>query len=261
MKSRQVGILTVGALILGAMALMAWRWSLASEAVYPAGRLVHRVVRSVRVRVAGAFAGASVAVENDRLRRELKTLSMLRGDIERLQTENDRLRKVLDYGASRPEAWIAAEVLTGGGGSTAFRRVVMVGKGSLDGVRKGAIAVVPEGLVGRVLAVSPHTASVALLTDSAVKVACEVEAGAYGRIHGILCGGEPGGLSLRYLEHAERVRPHARVVTSGLGGVFPRGLEIGTLHLVTNGIRGVEGEVLPDVDFSTLEDVFIRRDS
>ena len=69
---------------------MVFRWSLASEAVYPVERLACRVIRAVRVRVAGAFAGASVAAENDRLRREAEALSMVRGDLERLRAENVR---------------------------------------------------------------------------------------------------------------------------------------------------------------------------
>lgn len=261
MNSRRVGIYSAGAVIVGALVLMVFRWSLASEAVYPVERLACRVIRAVRVRVAGAFAGASVAAENDRLRREAEALSMVRGDLERLRAENVRLRKVLGYRASRPEAWIAAEVMSRGGGAAAVHHAIRVDKGQLDGVKSGAVVVVPEGLVGRVMSVSPHTAEIALLTDASVKVSCEIEADAYGRIHGILTGGEPDRLRLQYLERAERVQPLARVVTSGLGGVFPRGLEIGTVHLVTNGVRGVEGEVLPDVEFSTLEDVFIRRDS
>ena len=114
--------------------------------------------------------------------------------------------------------------------------------------------------VGRVTSVSPHTAEVALLSDASVRVSCEVVSDAGGRAHGILSGGGPDGLQLRHLSSAAHLRPQARVMTSGLGGVVPRGLAVGTLLQVTNDVRGVEGEVRPCVDFSTLEDVFIRRD-
>ena len=261
MKSRRVGVLSAVILVVGALVLTALRWSAASEAVYPVERLVRLVARPVRIRLGGVLAGASAEAENDRLRREVRSLSVLRGDFERLRAENARLRKALDYAGRQPGTWIAAEVLSGCGGASAVRRAVCVGKGLLDGVRAGAVAVAPEGLVGRVVAVSPHTAEVALLTDSSVKVSCEIGAGAPGRTYGILCGGEPDGLLIRHLERAERALPRMRVVTSGLGGVFPRGLEVGTLLFVTNGVRGVEGEVMPCVDYSTLEDVFIRRDS
>ena len=241
MKSKRIGIVSAGALIVGALALMVLRWPLASEAVYPVERFVRLLTRPGRT--------------HD----ETQALSLLRGDLERLQAENARLRKELGYRERQPEAWIAAEVLASAGGASAVRHAIRVDRGRLDGVKAGAVVVVPDGLVGRVTDVSPHTAEVALLTDPSVKVACEIEAGAGGRARGILCGGEPDGLQIRYLEHADRAGPHARVMTSGLGGVFPRGLGIGTLHLVTNDVRGVEGEVLPSVDYLTLEDVFIRR--
>jgi rod shape-determining protein MreC len=52
------------------------------------------------------------------------------------------------------------------------------------------------------------------------------------------------------------------VVTSGLGGVFPKGLEIGTLLEVRRDEKGVayEGEVLPSVDYKSLEEVFVRSE-
>ena len=239
---------------------MAFRWSVASEAVYPIERCVRLVVRPVRICLAGIFSGAFATAERDRLRHEVASLSVLRGDLERLRIENARLRRALDYSSRQPQTWISAEVLSVGGGASATHSSFRVDKGLLDGVKSGAVVVVPEGLVGRVKDVSPHTAEIALLTDSSVKVSCEIGADASESAHGILSGGELDRLRIRYLERAEHVRPHSRVMTSGLGGAFPRGFEVGTLLLVTNGVRGVEGEVLPCVDYSTLEGVFIRRD-
>ena len=256
MKSRRVGIFSACALIVGALVLMVFRWPVASEVVYPVKRLVKLVVRPTRTCLEGLFSRVSVAAENNRLRREVGALSVFRGDLERLRIENARLRKALDYKSSQPKTWIAAEVLSRGDGVAAVRDAICVDKGLLDGVRVGAIVVVPEGLVGRVTDVSPHTAEIALLTDSSVKVSCEIA----GSVHGILSGGEPDGLQIRHLDHVERVEPHSRVVTSGLGGVFPRGLAVGSLNLVTNEVGEIGAEVLPCVDYLTLEDVFIRRD-
>ena len=125
-------------------------------------------------------------------------------------------------------------------------------------MRAGSAVVVPEGLVGRVTAVSPHTSEVTLVTDPSVKVSCAIGSGAASRVHGILSGGDSDGLFLRHLAPVVDMEPQSRVFTSGRGGVFPPGIDIGTLLLVTNGVRGVEGEVLPSVDYSALEVVFIR---
>jgi len=79
------------------------------------------------------------------------------------------------------------------------------------------------------------------------------------RAFGILSGGGDA-LVIRHLKNAESVSPPSRVLTSGRGGIFPHGLEVGTLLDVRKDARGLarEGEVLPPVVFSTLEDVFIR---
>lgn len=120
---------------------------------------------------------------------------------------------------------------------------------------------VPDGLVGRVIAVTPHTSEVLLLIDPTLKVACEVEcAGAV--VRGISCGGTEDLLVLRHLSSEAEIPPRSQVLTSGLGGIFPKGLPVGTLLEVREdrGVSKREGEVQPAVDFTTLKDVFIRRE-
>ena len=248
MKPGRFGILISGAVAIGALVLIGFSPSIVGESVYPLERIrsfVRRIVRDP---------------ENVRLRREVAALSLLREDCSRLMAENAALRETLGYRARLPGAWEVAEVLSSGGGAAATRDVIRVGKGSLAGIREGAVVVVPEGLVGRVASVSPHTAEVLLLTDPTMRVSCRIEADGNAVAHGILMGADSDRILLGHLSGAAALRPHARVVTSGLGGVFPKDILIGTLLLVTNGVRGVEGEVLPGVDIATLEDVFIRCD-
>ena len=260
MKSGRFGFFTAGVLIVGALALSGFRW-LAAEAVYPIERAGAGCSRGVWRRVTGLFSGASLAAENVRLKREVAELRLACGDRDRLEAENVRLRKALDYRARSRGSWIAAGILSSGGGAAGVCATLRVDKGSLAGVAEGAVVAAPEGLVGRIVAVSPHTAEVALVTDPSVKVSCAVGDGASGGAHGILSGGDSDVLLLRHLHTVGRLALPARVVTSGLGGVFPPGLDVGVLQLVTNGVRGVEGEVRPCVDYASLEDVFIRREN
>ena len=258
---------TNGALIIVALAaLVALVFALcrpaAVEAAYPVERARSSIARRAWLRITGAVKGARAEAEAARLRQELASLAILRADLENLEAENARLRKVLEYVEHAEVKWIPTEVLSVGGGAAGAGRRIRVGKGSLAGVAEGAVVVAAEGLVGLVTSVTPHTAEVTLLSDGAVKVACEIEAeGAVGeRPRGIMAGGSDEILILKYLTNAGRIAPRARVVTSGLGGVFPKGLEIGTLLDVRTDERGLarEGEVLPSVDCSSLEDVFIR---
>ena len=245
--------------VIGAAVLVSSR-SAAVEAAYPVEHAAQVFRDQVWSRVVGVFRGSSAAAENLRLRRENDALKVLRGTVERLEVENARLRRVLEYSAREQEAWIPAGVLSEGGGAAGFGDRIRVDKGELAGVRAGAVVIVPEGLVGRVASVTPHTAEVTLVTDPALKVACEVATGDSRSLSGILSGGSEDGLILRHLTGTGKALPRARVFTSGRGGVFPRGIEVGTLLNMTNGVRGVVGDVLPQVAYSTLEDVFIRRE-
>ena len=234
--------------------------SAAVEAAYPVEHAAQVFRNKVWSRIAGVFLGSVASAENLRLRRENDSLKVLRGTVERLEAENARLRRALGYSEHQPETWIPASVLSAGGGAAGGGDRIRVDKGSLAGIQAGAVVVVPEGLVGRVTSVTLHTAEVTLVTDPSLKVACELATGDSRSVSGILCGGDSDVLVLRHLTGMGRALPHAKVFTSGRGGVFPRGIEVGTLLSITNGVRGVVGDVLPQVGFSTLEDVFIRRE-
>ena len=92
-------------------------------------------------------------------------------------------------------------------------------------------------------------------------IADVVETGASGGVTGILAGGGDDLLVLRHLTGEADPPPRSRVVTSGLGGVFPKGIVVGMLLGIRADAEGLtrEGDVQPGVDFAELEDVFIRR--
>jgi len=257
--------------------------SVVKEAVYPVVNGRTWFSRTVGSRLRGLFNGSEAAAENIRLRQEIDGLKMVRDDARRLADENLRLRGML--GLDRPRKtfstndWLCAAVLSrnGAGG---VRGLIRVGRGSADGVRVNAAVAVPEGLVGRVEQVSTHTADVRLVIDPSMKISCLVETGdpELGSVHGILEGGgartvraEAGAsvlfvvdpLRIRHLKRRPRLPSHARITTSGLGGVYPRGLPVGFLmedQDVDETQFEREGDVLPAVDVTSLEDVFIRRE-
>lgn len=230
----------------------------ATEVVYPiengAGRFSRYVIHPLKE----AMVRPHLVSENRRLADEVASLKMRQVDYEALVEENARLREALDFQKRHPGEWIAAPVL-GKDGALGVRRVIRLGKGSLAGVRRGAPVAAPGGLVGRVSEVSPHTAEVRLISDPEIRVACEVETAAPGvPAFGILSGAR-----LMHLARDMDFKPRAKITTSGLGGVYPRGLTVGYL---VNGAHGDESEleqegvVAPAVDFSSLEDVFIHRE-
>ena len=262
MKTNRTAVATALALaIAGVVALAVFR-EVSIEAVYPVERARLAFMRKVWTRMKGFFQGAAASAENGRLKRDIAALAMVMSENERLEAENARLRDALGYARRLKGTWIAAPVLSEGGAAAGVRQTIRVGKGSLAGVSEGQVVTVPEGLVGRVASVTPHTAEIRPITDPALKVSCLVE-GASRRATGILAGGTDDMLVLTHLTADVALPPRARVLTSGLGGVFPAGIAVGTfLSAVQNadgsapGVR--TGEVQPAVDFMALEDVFIR---
>ena len=132
-----------------------------------------------------------------------------------------------------------------------------------------------KGDVGRVADVSPHTSEVMLVTDPNSRVACELETPGegVGVVRGILYGGgsRPSAdpaltllyvvdpLRLRYLAREFEPAPRVRVVTSGLGTTFPKGLTVGYVlesRLEPNGLSR-EASVMPAVDMAALDEVFV----
>ena len=254
--------IVLAAVSLGVAALVASRM-LSVELTYPVTHAKRTFAEKVWSRVRGCARGAAASAENVRLRREVGALALLRGDIERLERENARLRRALGYASKTPEMWVAAAVLSRQGAAAGAHDTLRVDKGGLDGVQEGAVVTVPEGLVGRVVRVTPHTSEVLLLTDSSLKAACEVEGvGKGSAVRGILSGGSDELLVLSKLSNpaGSNLPAGARVLTSGRGGLFPRGLEVGRLTDATSGGDGSAYGVEPFVDFSALEDVFIRRE-
>ncbi len=260
MKAKKTGTIAIIAAAMAGSLVFAFYRSASVEAVYPVEKARQSFARRVGSWFAGLWNGAAAQVENVRLKREVASLAMLRSDFDRLAAENARLRAALDYVEKAPGSWLAAGVLSAGGGAAGSGRTLRVDKGSLSGVRAGAVVAVPEGLVGRVRSVTPHASEILLISSSELKVSCSIE-GAPG-VRGILSGGSDDLLVLRHVRAATPVAPRSRVLTTGLGGVFPAGIPVGTLLScdAREEDSSREGEVLPAVDFSTLEDVFIRRE-
>jgi rod shape-determining protein MreC len=244
------------------------------EVVYPFEHAVVWVQRHVLAPLDGVLRRTELAAQN----RELSlTVDSLRLDVARLQTvvaENRRLRAILDFPPPPACRLVGAPVLSQGG-STGWQRLIRLGKGSLDGLQAGDPVLVADGLVGRIENVSPHTSDVLLLGDVNCRIACELDPPPAGlmAVRGVLSGGGGHGvgeeslqflyvmdpLRLRFLKRDVEVAPQTRVVTSGQGGIFPRGLLVGYVLESAVDTAGLfrEAAVMPAADLGNLQLVFV----
>jgi len=148
---------------------------------------------------------------------------------------------------------VAAEVIAEDASS--WFRTVVIDKGRDDGISEGMPVVVPEGVVGRVIRVAAGEARVLLITDASSAAAALVQRT---RTRGV-CRGEGDSLNLDFALRQADIEVGDKVITSGMGGVFPKGLAIGEVTDVERGDFGLfqNVKVRPVADFSRLEEVLV----
>lgn len=195
-----------------------------------------------------------VKSDNMKLREELNKSKKSDTILIELKEENRRLKELLSLKELEyPEA-IAARVVFSGAES--LSRTIFVDKGKRDGVEEDMIATLPEGVVGKVSKVTNSVSVVKLLNHPDVAVDVFI---LRTRDRGIFQGGQP--CTIKYLHSKTDINTGDIVISSGLGGVFPKGLRIARLSSIKNDELGLfqKIEVSPLVNFKRLDEVLILR--
>ncbi len=169
-----------------------------------------------------------------------------------MERENQRLKKLLNFSLPLATRTIGARVIAED--VTPWKRVVLLDKGSRHNLKKDMPVVVPEGLVGRILDVEPYTSHAILLPDPDSRVSALT---AISRAQGIVAGVGTGKLQMKYLSTDAEVAIGEDVTTSGVGSVFPKGLQIGKIESIERDPDGLHllANVKPSVPFSKIEEV------
>ncbi|MFC1462486.1 rod shape-determining protein MreC [Verrucomicrobiota bacterium] len=189
--------------------------------------------------------------------------------LEGLEQENTELREQLGFARLDKHRLVMCEVV-GRGGASGWWQTVMLNTGLDDGIRPNMAVVTKEGLIGKTLEVTRHTCSVLLITDPNSKVSCEfARVGAFGIVsgRGVDVGGDAvlemlcaiPDVSAAYVPKDRKVVRGDKVVTSGLGGVYPKGLPIGrVIESRVDASRLYQRvAIVPSADMSRLRYVFV----
>jgi len=192
--------------------------------------------------------------ENRMLKEKIAQLQEENHRMNEIKLANERLRQLLQFREKNSPSMIGAEVI--GRDPSFWFKSVMIDKGERDGVKKGMAVISPRGVIGQVLKIAPHYATVLLITDYNSAVDCVVERS---RAKAIVEGKGENRCQLKYLLRAEEVAVGDVVITSGLGGNFPKGLMVGEVKKVDKKGHGVfqYAELVPSVDMTRLEEVFV----
>ncbi len=198
-----------------------------------------------------------VGRDNQLLREETKQLRTQVGELREMALENYRLSHLLEMKGRVGTETIVAKVI--GKDATNWFRTILIGRGANEGVQRHMAVVTTEGLVGRVVETTPLAARVQLITDPESAVGVLIQRS---RVAGVAAGSQGGSLQIRYLPLMADVVEGDRVITSGMGGVFPKGIPLGRVlrsNRPTNGALFQETWVQPLADFSRLEEVMILK--
>jgi rod shape-determining protein MreC len=186
--------------------------------------------------------------------RSLKATNQALRDVER---ELNRMRVALEYRERSVFKLVPAEVVTRE--TSTWWRTVTINRGKRDGIESDMPVVTDQGLVGKTTTVADTISVVVLVSDENCRVAARVEGT---REQGIVQGERVAGsttplLEMNFLSKQANLQPGQRAYTSGVGGVFPSGILIGTVKEFR--VRELDGQarLTAAVDLPNLEDVFV----
>lgn len=214
--------------------------------------------------IAGFFGNVkdlqNTYVENKELRSRLDELAQLKADVQTLTNENNELRDILDKKDSLSDyKQIQATVI--GRNPDRWDELLIINKGSTDGIERDMAVITSTGLIGKVKSSRQFTSTIQLLssTDATNRVSAVIvgKQTYYGQIEGFDTAKEM--LLLKKIPYEAKIEKGQLVQTSGMGGVFPSRLIIGTVEEVVPDEFGLTQTafVKPGANFYDMENVMV----
>lgn len=194
-----------------------------------------------------------VRAENEQLRQALTDTRIQLQEQRALADRSQRLEQLLALKQRTPLSLSAADVIAAGA-SPDFRTVT-IDKGSDAGLHRDMAVIAGAGVVGRVVMAGLHASEVQLVVDRNAAVGALIERS---RAQGVVMGNGGPLLQMQYVSETADVKPGDTVMTSGIDGIYPKGLVIGQVQTVEHGVGGYKLiAVRPSVDLSRLEEVLV----
>ena len=224
------------------------------EITAPFQKLIKQAVTSIEDFWLNYFDLVNVRQENENLRGEIQALRMANSRYREMLATQERIQEPLQFKQTLDLPMLPAQVI--GRDPTGWFKSIIIDKGSDSGLGLDMPVVNAYGVVGRIVSVSPNYAKILLIIDQNSAVDCLVQRS---RDRGMLKGLMGETCKLDYVVKSEDVIVGDIVITSGLGGVFPKGLPVGRVLNVKDmtGELFKDIEIEPAVDFSKLEEVLV----
>jgi rod shape-determining protein MreC len=232
--------------------------SAASTVFTPIQQAAHDVTSGIGSWIDGIRRMSTLEEENRMLREALDAVTADNVKVQGLERENAQLRAMLKFQSDRPEikAVIASNI---GGDPSGLKEILTIDRGSDSGIAEGMAVVSPGGiLVGQISAVKADRATVLLITDteSSVLVATQRT-----QTPGVVDGQwqKGGRLLMRRIPRDADVKEGDILLTSGIGGAFPKGIIVGQISKTAQSDVQMEkeAEAFPLVELNSLENVLV----
>ncbi|MDH4139017.1 MAG: rod shape-determining protein MreC [Coriobacteriia bacterium] len=223
----------------------------ATAPIASVGTWISTPVRAVTDWAGGLSVSRS---EVDELQTQNEELRQRVAELEEARLENERLRTLVGFTEARKLEALGARVIARP--TSSWESVIVIDRGTADGVEPGMPVLAPQGLLGQTVEVTEHSAKVRLIVDQRSGVAGMVQST---RAEGIVRGSVEGGLDMEYVSRETTVVAGDIVLTSGMGGVYPKGLligEVSKVDLPENALFSII-EVRPSARLQGVEEVIV----
>ena len=220
----------------------------------PAQSLLTQARTSISDLLDHYFFLTEVSRENDRLLKEIDLLTRRNSDLLETIKRQERIKKL--QGTNKKEKVKSLTALVIGRDSTQWSKMIFIDKGTDDGIRGNVAVVTDAGIVGHIIHSTVTTSKVLLITDSRSAVDSLFQ---NTRVTGVSTGTGEDLCEIKFVPIDAELKVGDRVISSGLGGIFPKGRMVGTVVGVAKRKQELFQDVVvaPSVDLSRLEDVLV----
>ena len=200
---------------------------------------------------------SNLKAENEQLKEENSSLEKQLRELENIKSENETLKEYLDltekYGEYKTiPAYIINKDISN------YAKTIVINIGSNDGVEENMTVIGDEGLVGHVISVTESTAKVQTIIDTSSSVSASMST----TKEAIVCKGtleEKSALKAMYIPTESNIIQGDSIETSGLGGIYPKGIHVGTVKKVVTSQNIIDRYAIIEtaVDFDKLDSVLV----
>ena len=228
--------------------------------VYTIYEPIYKVISYPFAKIGGTVTNlahiSTLTEENRKLEDQVEELTAKLGQYSELALAAERYKSLLELKETRPDLVTYARIIARP--SSGEYRIVVIDKGRNDGIQKNMAVITHEGLVGHVAEVAAYASKVMLITDANSSVPATVQRT---RANAIVEGISADYCKLTYLQRSDEVAPQDIVVTSGLGGVFPKGIIIGEVSKINKADIGIfqDAHIRTAVPLDRIEEVAVLK--